>query len=101
MLAAEFDAPSAYQWIGSAYLLGSASFLPSWGKFSDIWGRKPVLLCAAFLFMLGSVLCAAAQDIGLLLAGRTIQGIGAGGLLGLVLSALYPVMKNSLCLTFA
>jgi MFS family permease len=59
-------------------------FLPSWGKFSDIWGRKPVLLAAAVLFMIGSVLCAAANGIGLLLLGRVVQGLGAGGQLGLV-----------------
>jgi len=60
------------------------SFLPSWGKFSDIWGRKPVLLSSAVLFMVGSVLCAAANGIELLLLGRVIQGLGAGGQLGLV-----------------
>lgn len=58
--------------------------MPSWGKFSDIWGRKPVLLAAAVLFMIGSVLCAAANGIELMLLGRIIQGLGAGGQLSLV-----------------
>ncbi|TGZ81959.1 MFS general substrate transporter [Ascodesmis nigricans] len=103
VLADEFHSPSAYQWIGSSYLLGSASFLPSWGKFSDIWGRKPVLLIAATLFMIGSILCAAAQEIGLLLAGRTIQGIGAGGLLGLVnvtISDIVSIRERGLYLSY-
>jgi len=43
-----------------------------------------VLLVAAVLFMIGSVLCAAANGIELLLLGRVIQGLGAGGQLGLV-----------------
>lgn len=103
VLAAQFHSPSAYQWIGSSYLLGSVSFLPSWGKFSDIWGRKPVLLTAAALFLIGSVLCAAAHDMALLLVGRTIQGIGGGGLLGLVnvtIADIVSIRERGIYLSF-
>ncbi|KAA8893475.1 MFS multidrug transporter-like protein [Sphaerosporella brunnea] len=103
VIAGEFHSPSSYTWIGSSYLLASAAFLPSWGKFSDIWGRKPVLLCAAVLFMIGSVLCAAANGIALLLLGRVIQGLGAGGQLGLVnvtISDIVTVRERGLYLSF-
>ncbi|KAK6330251.1 hypothetical protein TWF730_004746 [Orbilia blumenaviensis] len=74
----------AYSWVGSSYLIASSAFIPSWGKFSDIWGRKPVIMVGSVIFLLGSILTAAAKDMGLLIAGRTIQGFGGGGIMVLV-----------------
>lgn len=56
----------------------------SWGKFSDIWGRKPVILTASGIFLIGSITAAAAQNMATLIAGRTIQGLGGGGIIVLV-----------------
>lgn len=55
----------------------------SWAAFSQIFGRRPVLLLALFLFALATVLCGAAQSFAIMLLGRSIQGTGAGGLLAL------------------
>ncbi|TVY89496.1 MFS-type transporter [Lachnellula willkommii] len=79
-----FHSNAGYTWIGSAYLLANAASTPSWGKISDIWGRKPILLVAAGIFFIGSVLCATSINIGMLIASRAIQGIGGGGLIVLV-----------------
>lgn len=79
-----FHSNAGYTWIGSAYLLANAASIPSWGKFSDIWGRKPILLLAAAVFFLGSTLAAVSVNIGMLIAARAIQGIGGGGLISLV-----------------
>lgn len=79
-----FHSSAGYTWIGSAYLLGNAASVPSWGKISDIWGRKPVLLIANVVFMIGSLVAALANSIGMLIAARAIQGIGGGGLVTLV-----------------
>ncbi|KAL2063804.1 hypothetical protein VTL71DRAFT_5609 [Oculimacula yallundae] len=79
-----FQSSSGYTWIGSAYLLACAASVPSWGKISDIWGRKPVLLVASFIFFLGSLLAGVSTSIGMLIAARAIQGIGGGGLIILV-----------------
>lgn len=79
-----FHSNAGYTWIGSAYLLANAASTPSWGKFSDIWGRKPVLLAAAAVFFVGSLLAAVSVSIGMLIAARAIQGIGGGGLIILV-----------------
>jgi len=79
-----FHSNAGYTWIGSAYLLANAASTPSWGKFSDIWGRKPVLLIAAAVFFIGSLLAAVSINIGMLIAARAIQGIGGGGLIILV-----------------
>ena len=70
-----------YTWIGSAYLLAAAGATPTWGKLSDIWGRKPIILIANALFFLGSLISGLSKNIQMLLAGRVIQGIGGGGLI--------------------
>jgi hypothetical protein len=79
-----FHSNAGYTWIGSAYLLANAASVPSWGKISDIWGRKPILLVAAAIFFVGSLLAAVAVNIGMLIAARAIQGVGGGGLIILV-----------------
>jgi MFS family permease len=79
-----FQSTSGYTWIGSAFLLAAAVVAPSWAKFSDVWGRKVILQIAVATFFLGSALCGAAVSITMLIVGRVIQGVGAGGLLSLV-----------------
>ncbi|KAE8450586.1 hypothetical protein EG329_005930 [Mollisiaceae sp. DMI_Dod_QoI] len=76
-----FHSNAGYTWIGSAYLLANAASTPSWGKFSDIWGRKPILLVAAAVFFVGSLIAALSVNIGMLIVARAIQGIGGGGLI--------------------
>ena len=83
-ISSHFHSNSGYTWIGTAYLLANAASTPSWGKFSDIWGRKPILLCASTIFFIGSLLAGVSVNIGMLIAARVIQGIGGGGLIILV-----------------
>ena len=81
-IAAHYHASEAdYTWIGSAYLLAAAASTPTWGKFSDIWGRKPTILAANVIFCVGSLIAAVSVSIDMLLAGRVIQGVGGGGLI--------------------
>lgn len=84
VIASEFDSTLGYTWVGSAYLLGNSASVPSWGKISDIWGRKPILLIAAAVFWIGSLLAATSVSMGMLIAARAIQGIGGGGVIVLV-----------------
>jgi fucose permease len=83
-IADHFHSNAGYTWIGSAYLLANAATTPSWGKISDIWGRKPILLLAIAVFFVGSVLAATSVSIGMLITARAIQGAGGGGLVVLV-----------------
>lgn len=83
-IADHFESTSGYIWVGSAFMLAAAASTPNWGKFSDIWGRKVVLQLAAAVFFLGSALCGAAVSLVMLIAGRAVQGAGAGGLLSMV-----------------
>lgn len=58
--------------------------MPAWGGISEIFGRKPILLVANAIFFLGSLTSALAKDLPMLLAGRAVQGAGAGGIMTLV-----------------
>ncbi|KAH9875827.1 hypothetical protein IAQ61_003292 [Plenodomus lingam] len=92
-------ADSLYAWVGSSYLLANASSVPFWGKLSDIFGRKSVILVANSIFLAGSIICAVAANAAMLVAGRTIQGIGGGGVIVLVhvcVSDLFTIRNRSL-----
>ncbi|KAJ6788278.1 hypothetical protein PWT90_09831 [Aphanocladium album] len=78
-ISAHFHSTAGYVWIGSAYMLGSAALVPTWGKLSDIFGRKPILMTAVVVFWVGSLLCALSTSMGMLIAARAIQGVGGGG----------------------
>lgn len=93
----EFNSTTGYTWIGSAYLLANAATAPMWGKISDIWGRKPILLMTVGVFWIGSLICALSKNMGMLLAARAIQGVGGGGIIILVnicISDLFSMRKR-------
>jgi EmrB/QacA subfamily drug resistance transporter len=79
-------------WVVTAYLLTSTSSTPLWGKISDLYGRRPMFQTAITVFVAGSVLSALAQSMPMLIGGRAIQGIGAGGLMALALSIVGDVI---------
>lgn len=102
-ISADFNSTSGYTWIGSAYLLANAAAAPSWGKLSDIFGRKSVLLTAVGIFWVGSLLCGVSVNMGMLIFGRAVQGIGGGGSLILVnicISDLFSVRRRGVYLGF-
>ncbi|HZZ96684.1 MAG TPA: MFS transporter [Jatrophihabitantaceae bacterium] len=67
-----------FPWLFSIYLLAQAVTVPVYGKLADLFGRKPVMLLGISLFLLGSIMCGVAWNIGLLIAFRAVQGLGAG-----------------------
>jgi EmrB/QacA subfamily drug resistance transporter len=69
---------SQFPWLFSIYLLTQAVTVPLYGKFADLFGRKPVLLFGIGVFLVGSVLCGFAWSMPVLIVARAIQGIGAG-----------------------
>ena len=71
-------------WVVIAYLLASTIVSPLYGKLADIHGRRGMMMTALGLFIAGSVLCAVAPDMATLIAGRTLQGIGGGGIVPMV-----------------
>ncbi|GAA99522.1 hypothetical protein E5Q_06223 [Mixia osmundae IAM 14324] len=72
-----------YTWVGSAYALSSTAFIPWMGGLAQIFGRRAAYLTAIFLFAAGSALCGASQNMTMLIAARTLQGAGGGGILAI------------------
>ena len=79
-------------WIVTAYLITSTAVAPLYGKLSDIWGRRAMMIAAIALFVAGSALAAAAPDMMTLILGRGLQGIGGGGILPLCQSVIADVV---------
>ena len=80
-IAARLGGFSLYSWVFSSYLLMQAVTTPIFGKLADLYGRKPVFIAGVTIFLLGAVLCALSTSMGMLVAFRFIQGIGAGAVL--------------------
>lgn len=70
-------------WIVTSYLVTSTAIAPLYGKVSDIHGRRPVLMAGILLFVAGSVACALAPSMLMLVLARAVQGIGGGGLIAM------------------
>lgn len=88
---------SVFSWLFSGYLLAVTVSLPVYGKLSDTFGRKPVLIAGIILFLAGSLLCAAAWNMASLIAFRVVQGLGGGALQGTVQTIaadLYPLKER-------
>ena len=88
---------SQFAWVGSAYALSSTAFLPMSGGLAQIFGRRLSILIAIGLFALGSCVCGGANSMNMLIAGRTIQGLGGGGiqsLTGIILADLVTLQDR-------
>src|SRR5215472_12031286 len=77
-----------YVWVVTAYMLCSTVTIPVYGKLSDVYGRKVMLLIAVGLFMAGSSLSGLSQSMNQLIGFRALQGLGAGGFYPLALSVV-------------
>ncbi|HEY2766452.1 MAG TPA: MDR family MFS transporter [Pseudonocardiaceae bacterium] len=73
-------------WVTTGYILASTVSTPIWGKFGDLFGRKPTVMASVVLFLIGSALCGMSVNMGELVGFRAVQGLGAGGLMVGVLS---------------
>lgn len=90
--------PTLYDWLTTAYFLGTTVFIPVWGKASDIKGRRPILLAGIGVFLLGSLGCALSPGFVTLVLFRGLQGIGAAALLSTpyaVIADLFPPAVRS------
>jgi EmrB/QacA subfamily drug resistance transporter len=79
-------------WVVTVYLLTSTASTPLWGKISDLYGRRPMFQLAIGVFVLGSVVAALAPSMAVLIGGRAVQGLGAGGLIALALAIVGDIM---------
>jgi multidrug resistance protein len=68
-------------WVVGGYLLSATAVTPLFGKLSDIYGRRSILMTGVAIFIVGSIACALAPTLWTLAVARAIQGIGGGGIL--------------------
>ena len=87
-IALELGALQDASWIAVAYLLATVVIVPVYGRLGDAFGRRRVMIIALWVFTLGALLCAAAQSLPQLVAGRVVQGLGGGGLVTLAQSLI-------------
>src|SRR5579875_1337637 len=89
-IVAQLQGLELYAWVTTAYLLASTVMVPIYGKMSDIYGRKPVLVTGVAIFILGSALCGLSGEFGplpllgggmvQLIVFRAVQGLGGAAL---------------------
>lgn len=84
----DLNGASLYAWVVSSYLLSSTVTVPIYGKFSDVFGRKVMLIIGVCLFLIGSWLSGASQNMNELVAFRAVQGLGAGALFPIVIAII-------------
>lgn len=87
-----------FSWVFSIYLLAQTVTIPVYGKLSDLFGRKPILMGGTLVFLAGSVACALAWDMASLIVFRGLQGLGAGAVMATVATLagdLYSVRERA------
>jgi len=87
-IVSELNGVDYYTWVVTAYLLTSTVTVPIYGKLSDLFGRRPMLMIGIGLFLFGSVLSGLSQTMWQLIAFRAIQGLGAGALFPISLAVI-------------
>jgi EmrB/QacA subfamily drug resistance transporter len=97
-LAGELDGVRQQHWVVTAYVLAGAVTMPLYGQLSDVFGRRSVFSIALLIFLAGSCLGGLAWNMQALIAARTLQGLGGGGLLILlqaVIADLVPARERA------
>ena len=80
-------------WVVTAYLLTGTAVTPLYGKLSDVHGRRAMMLIAIALFMLGSLACAMAPSMTVLVLARGLQGLGGDGLMALAQTIIADIVS--------
>lgn len=90
---AELGGALHYAWVFTAYMLTSTVTVPIYGKLADLHGRKPVMLIAMALFLVGSMASGQARSMEQLIFFRAVQGIGAGGMQPMALTIVGDIFN--------
>jgi len=92
-IAGELGGFEHLSWIVAGYLLTSTASTPIYGKLSDLFGRRAMLQIAILIFVTASLLCGFAQTMPELIAARTLQGLGGGGLISMAQAIIADVIS--------
>jgi EmrB/QacA subfamily drug resistance transporter len=88
----QFHDVSNLSWVITAYLLASTAVAPVFGTLSDIYGRRAMIIAALSMFIVGSILCALAPNMPVLIMARGLQGLGGGGIMPIVQTVISDVV---------
>ena len=91
-IAGDLGGLSQLSWVVTVYVLTAAASTPLWGKVSDQFGRRGLLRGAILVFLAGSVLSGIAQNITQLIVFRSLQGVGAGGVMTLAMATVGDIV---------
>src|ERR1700754_2197648 len=89
----QFQDVTNLSWVITAYLLASTAVAPVFGTLSDIYGRKAMIITSLSLFVAGSILCAIAPNMPMLILARGLQGLGGGGIMPVVQTVISDVVS--------
>lgn len=89
----QFNNLNDLSWVVTAYLLTGTASTPLYGKLSDIYGRRGIMLLAIGIFVAGSVACAMATSMTWLILARALQGLGGGGLMALAQTIIADIVS--------
>ena len=92
-ITAELGGVNELSWVVTGYLLASTISTPLYGKLGDLYGRKRIFQASIVIFLVGSALCGLSQNMGELIAFRTLQGFGGGGLIVLAQAIIGDVVS--------
>ena len=87
-----------YSWVFSGYILAATISMPLWGRLADLYGRRSVYLTGLSIFLIGSVLSGVSSSMTVLIACRTLQGLGGGALIPLgmtIIADLYGLEQRA------
>ncbi len=96
-ITADIGGATQYVWIANSFVVASSVLQPLFGQLADLYGRQAPFMASTAIFLLGSGISGGARDPTMLIAGRTVQGVGAGGLyvlLDIVCCDLVPLRER-------
>ena len=88
MIVTDLSGNALYVWAVTIYLLAATVTGPIYGKLSDLFGRRPMMMIGVSLFLLGSLLCGLSQEMWQLILFRGLQGLGAGAIFPISLAII-------------
>ncbi|KAI1421993.1 major facilitator superfamily domain-containing protein [Xylaria sp. FL1777] len=98
LIVRDLDAGSNFIWINASFSIAAAAIQPLCGQLANIYGRRYPMLFSLIAFTLGSGISGGAKTLAMLIGGRTVQGLGAGGiilLMEVIISDLLPQRERA------
>lgn len=88
-------------WLSTGFLISMCVLVTTWGKLSIIFGRKGTMIAGVILFEIGSLVCALANSMNMLIGGRVLAGVGGGGIQTtafIIITEIVPIHKRPLAM---